>query len=75
MIGTFTNFLLAKIGLIPSDLCTFCNSFPETIDHLFFECFYSSKFWEQFESYFNLLVFVILRATGNSFKNCLTWCD
>ena len=52
---TFTNFLLAKIGLIPSDLCTFCNSFPETIDHLFFECFYSSKFWEQFESYWSLL--------------------
>ena len=48
----FTNSRLAKIGLIQSDLCTFCNTAcAETIDHLFFYCVYSRAFWEEFESY------------------------
>ena len=47
----FTNSRLAKIGLIQSDLCTFCNIGVETIDHLFFYCVYSRVFWEEFESY------------------------
>ena len=47
----FTNSRLAKIGLIQSDLCTFCNTGAETIDHLFFYCVYSCAFWEEFESY------------------------
>ena len=47
----FTNSRLAKIGLIQSDLCTFCNTGAETIDHLFFYCVYSRAFWEEFESY------------------------
>lgn len=47
----FTNSRLAKIGLIQSDLCTFCNTSAETIDHLFFYCVHSHAFWEEFESY------------------------
>ena len=47
----FTNSRLAKIGLIQSDLCMFCNIGVETIDHLFFYCFYSCVFWEEFETY------------------------
>lgn len=47
----FTNSRLAKIGLIQSDLCSFWNTCPETIDHLFFYCVYSRAFWEEFESY------------------------
>ena len=47
----FTNSRLAKIGLIQSDLCTFCNTDVETTDHLFFYCVYSRAFWEEFESY------------------------
>ena len=46
----FTNLRLAKIGLIQSDLCTFCNTDVETIDYLFFYCVYSRAFWEEFES-------------------------
>ena len=42
----FTNSRLAKIGLIQSDLCTFCKTSRETIDHLFFHCVHS--FWEEF---------------------------
>jgi len=37
----FTNSCLAKIGLIQSNVCTFCNTGVETIDHLFFYCIYS----------------------------------
>ena len=47
----FPNSLLAKIGLIESDLCSFCNTGAETIDHLLFYCVYSRAFWEKFESY------------------------
>ena len=47
----FTNSRLAKIGLLQSDLCTFCNTGAETNDHLFFYCVYSRAFWEEFESY------------------------
>ena len=47
----FTISCLAKIGLIQSDLCTFCNIGVETIDHLFFYCVYSRVFLDEFESY------------------------
>ena len=47
----FKNSRLAKIGLIQSDHCTLCNIGVETMDHLFFYCFYSRVFWEEFESY------------------------
>ena len=47
----FTNSRLVKIGLIQSDLCTFCNIGVETVDHLFFYCVYSRVFWDEFESY------------------------
>ena len=47
----FTNSRLAKIGVIQSDLCTFCSTCPETIDDLFFYRVYSRAFWEKFESY------------------------
>ena len=46
----FTNLRLAKIGLIQSNPCTFCNTDVETIDYLFLYCVYSRAFWEEFES-------------------------
>ena len=48
---TYTNSRLAKIGLIQSDLCTFCNIGVETVGHLFFYCVCSRVFWDEFESY------------------------
>ena len=30
-----------------SELCTFCNIYPETLNHLFWECEYTSKLWEE----------------------------
>ena len=47
----FTNSHLAKIGLIQSDICTFCNIGAKTIDHIFFYCVYSRALWEDIESY------------------------
>lgn len=47
----FLNSRLAKIGLITSDRCTFCNASQETIEHLFFQCTYSLMFWNNFEKY------------------------
>ena len=32
------NILLMKMGIVESDLCTFCNLTKEDIEHLFFSC-------------------------------------
>ena len=33
-----TNNFLYKIKILNFEKCTFCNNFPETIDHLFWKC-------------------------------------
>ena len=42
-----TNTFLCKIGITDSELCTFCNEYPETLNHLFWECEYTSEIWEE----------------------------
>ena len=37
----FTNVKLHKIGFKESDLCSFCETVPETLHHLLFLCSYS----------------------------------
>ena len=51
----FTNHRLAKIGYVPNDLCTFCGSELETINHLFYECSFASQLWKEFETFWSLL--------------------
>ena len=46
---TCTNILLKKMGIVESDLCTFCNLTKEDIEHLFFSCSFSLIFWKDFE--------------------------
>ena len=46
---TCTNILLTKMGIVESDLCTFCNLTKEDIEHLFFSCSFSLIFWKDFE--------------------------
>ena len=46
---TCTNILLKKMGIVQSDLCTFCNLTKEDIEHLFFSCSFSLKFWKDFQ--------------------------
>jgi len=47
----FLNTRLAKIGKIPSDLCTFCQSSQEALEHFFYQCPYSTEFWSRFETF------------------------
>ena len=42
-----TNTFLCKIGITDSELCTFCNVYPEPLNHLFWECEYTSEIWEE----------------------------
>ena len=69
----FTNSRLAKVGIIQSDLCTFCNTGAETIDHLFFYCVYSRAFWEEFQSYWFAILSQGTKETR--IKNYFSWCD
>ena len=48
----YTNTKLYKIGYTSDDKCSFCESEPETLLHLFFNCVYSKLFWKDFEFYF-----------------------
>ena len=48
----YTNSKLYKIGYIAVDKCSFCESEPETLPHLFFHCVHSQLFWKQFEYYY-----------------------
>ena len=48
----YTNSKLYKIGYIAVDKCSFCESEPETLPHLFFHCVHPQLFWKQFEYYY-----------------------
>ena len=45
------NYRLAKIGYVPNDLCTFCETGAETVHHLFYNFFFSDLFWQYFENF------------------------
>ena len=47
----FLNTRLQKIGRIQSDLCTFCQTSPETLEHFFYRCSFSIEFWNKFENF------------------------
>ena len=47
----FLNTRLAKIGRIQSDLCSFCQTSPETLEHFFYRCSFSTEFWTKFENF------------------------
>jgi len=47
----FLNTRLAKIGRIQSDLCTFCQTSQETLEHFFYRCFFSTEFRTKFENF------------------------
>ena len=44
-------FRLQKIGRIQSDLCTFCQTSPETLEHFFYRYSFSTEFWNKFENF------------------------
>jgi hypothetical protein len=48
-----TNVFLKKIGIIQSDLCSFCKLYPETITHLFWECIFVEELWDALFQWIN----------------------
>ena len=40
-----TNYLLYKMSKVTSQTCSFCKIFPETIDHLFYDCNLVKNIW------------------------------
>ena len=42
---------LYKMGFRTNDLCSFCKSQSESLNHLFFHCPYSKQFWNDLEIY------------------------
>ena len=49
-----TNSFLQKIKYVDSNLCCFCNSTEETIEHLLFECYFVKSFWNKVFGWLNL---------------------
>ena len=45
----YTNDLLFKLHIKQDDLCCFCGSLPEKIEHLFWHCNVVVEFWESIE--------------------------
>ena len=43
----FTNELLCKIGYISDPNCSSCHQTTETISHIFFDCSFSTSFWNE----------------------------
>ncbi len=46
-----TNTKLSEWKIVNSELCTFCNTEPETYIHLFWECPVAKQLWSQIETY------------------------
>lgn len=48
-----TNDFLHKIKIKTDSSCTFCKNYPETLEHLFWNCGIISEFWEKIETWIN----------------------
>ena len=44
-----TNYLLHIMNIVSSNLCTFCKTCVETLQHLFVECQYAQSLWQEVE--------------------------
>lgn len=51
-----TNTYLQRFNKDIDLKCTFCNVFPETLPHLFFECFVTNFFWAEVEMKINKIL-------------------
>ena len=77
-----TNVFLFKCNIVNSSLCDFCDRYPETFEHLFWECHYVRSFWTQLHNYciannhpFNIgyqqISFGLTNAANNNLLNCI----
>ena len=60
-----TDDLQNKMKIKDSNLCTFCEQQPETLEHWFAECRYSNQPWEEIQRY---LADQGLRPAGSDFS-------
>ena len=72
--------LLKKIKIKATDICNFCQSESETIEHLFYECPLVNSLWKLLSDYLNntcnlnisfSLIDVIFGKTNNSENLCM----
>ena len=59
-----TNVHRFKWGLINSPLCFFCNQYPESYVHLFFECDYVQKVWKCLSNWLYYFCFIHFKPTA-----------
>lgn len=48
----FTNYMLHKMKLVADEFCTFCRRETETLEHIFYHCYYTSKVIEDFNLWY-----------------------
>ena len=82
-----TNKYLFKCNLTQSNLCDFCSSYIETVNHLFWECHYVQHFWSELKTYLSNLNInitfdlstitfgVIEKGLHNTLKNYILICS
>ena len=73
--GIITNIDLFKWKIISTELCSFCNLFPETYKHLFYECQVVKQVWTRIEvnllkgefsnEYQNIICNTVSKQPGN----------
>ena len=70
------------MGIVDSDMCTFCKLIKEDVEHLLFYCPFSSSFWTDFEVFWssnmnetiNLSLQDIIVGTNNEKSKFLNYC-
>ena len=70
------------MGIVDSDMCTFCKLIKEDVEHLFFHCPFSSSFWTDFEVFWssnmnetiNLSLQDIIVGINNEKSKFLNYC-
>ena len=79
-----TNKFLHMIHYIDSDICSFCNTYPETLQHLFFKCDNVYNLWKEVKSWIlsktgiqinfskDIVMFGMVNNKNSTFINWLT---
>ena len=79
-----TNKFLHMIHYIDSDICSFCNTYPETLQHLFFKCDNVYNLWKEVKSWIlsktgiqinfskDIVLFGMVNNKNSTFINWLT---
>jgi hypothetical protein len=49
-----TNSRLFKMNIVDSVNCSFCNMYPETLKHLFWDCIHAVEIWDDFKFWFDI---------------------